>query len=204
MCRCILLLLPLAWFGLIARAESGDLTNEKGFSLTYPDAWRSATKKELDKTAEVLRKGSKSATPPAAVIYGPLRNENVTITVTPGTSVLNGENEDDFVKAYASHLAAPGKTPPAVKKGHLTIDGKTALTLALERTSSSTGAQLRQWTVYLPGKKQKYIVVCTSLKTQWAEAFPAFDSIVKSMKIDLEDRPASSAKTEEDLKTKSE
>jgi len=187
----ILLSLSLAWLGAMVQvqARAGEFTSPKGFSLNCPEKWRPATKEELDMIAEMTKKTAANAPVPAAMIFGPVSEAfapNVTIIVVPATTPLNDESEADIIKGFNDSFTAAGQTPPAVKKARITIDGKPALALAHESTQQGSRKQVRYWKIFLPGKKQTYVITCLSLKSQWAEAWPGFKETVKSMKIDLE------------------
>ena len=181
------------------RTAAGELTSSKGLSLTYPQEWKEPTKEQLEKAAEASKKvaarsGVGEIPRPGAVIFGPPSDgfaPNVNVIVVPAKLVLDARIEKALVDGIkAKYTALAGGKAPEFKIGHKTIDGKSALTMACEYKEPASGKTLRQWGVYLPGKNQMYVVTCTSLNTQWADAFPVFNSIIKSMKVDLEEKPA--------------
>jgi hypothetical protein len=175
----------------VSSVTAGDLTSPKGFSLSFPDAWQAATKEQLDKVGELTKKSAGNVPTPVALITAPPSDgfaPNINVIVTPGPIVLNEKSEDEIAKGIAAQFTAIGVKPPEMKTGHITVDGKSTLTIAYERTEPASGKQLRQWTIFIPGKKQLYVVTCTSLKTQWSNVFPSLDETVKSMKVDLEQK----------------
>jgi hypothetical protein len=184
-------LLPLlvlaAWLGGLLPAQAEEFKSPKGFSLTVPEGWQAASAEQLKKIAEGTKKATGIAPDYAAMIIGPRSDDfsaNINVIVIPAKIVLDEKSEKEVATAMQRQFANGGKGPE-VKPGHITIDGKKAFTMALERTEPTSGKVIRQWIVMLPGKQQAYTINCTALKSQWNDVWEGIHDLVLSFKADL-------------------
>jgi hypothetical protein len=179
--------------GVQFQGRASEIASPKGFSISVPDNWKEASKERLA-TAAAAGKKAGGKTEIAALIMGPEKDgfsPNIDIHVIPGALVLNETTEGEIVKALTDKFAAMGAKPLDVKSGHIKVGDISALTVAVERNGVQVqGKLLRQWLVYVPGKKQAYMITCTAVKSQWADSWPIFSESIKGMKIGLDDNNA--------------
>ena len=134
--RCLLplLLLP-AWLGVNLPVQAEEFKSPKGFSLTCPDGWDVAPEEQLKKIAEETKKVIGTAPDFAVMIFGP-RSDNfsatINVIVASGNVSLNTKNEKDIATAMQAQFGNGGKELP-IKTGHITIDGKKAFGMALQK-----------------------------------------------------------------------
>lgn len=177
------LLLPLTLLAAVPESRGGDLSSPKGFKLTYPEGWQPVADEQLGKIAKDA--GAAGIPMPAcsAMILGPAGDgvpDNVSILVLPQTLAINPTIEKSLIDSVK--MGAGGKVTDA-KTQRRQVGGTTALAVAVE--AEQPGGSMRVWQIFVPGKRQLYVVTCMAPKSHWAKAWPSFKQMIDSLQIDV-------------------
>ena len=168
-------------------ARADDFVSPEGFTITYPEKWKPATKAELDKTVEITKRMMGRDPGIIGFIAGPASENfapNVNMIVLKERLVLNPATKDQLVNGIKSGFSAQGVPAPEIKSKELQLDGHKVLSVAYEKDDPVQKKRVRVWQVFFPTKNGTCVTTCTALKSQWAEAGPAFKSIINSLKFD--------------------
>jgi len=189
-----LLFVPmLAIVCTLPSARAGEFVSPEGFTLTYPDDWKVASKEQFDKVSEMIKKIGRGADLGlVATILGPTSDgfaPNINVVLSKERLVLTAAGEEKMRQEIKAGFGNVGLGSGEIKTKHFQLDGHEALSLAYERDDPGTKKTFRTWTVNFPVKKGFCILTCVSLKSQWSEAGPIFKSIINNLKLD--DAPAS-------------
>lgn len=190
--RCtILAALSLAFLSPIVEALGGEFTSPKGFTITYPEGWKPATKEEYDLVAKTM--GVK-VPDLAAFLYGPRQGDfadNINVLVLPQALTLDEKTEKGLIDSVKNGMA---KKAASFSAKQVEISGKAAVSIACEVERQPQGDLMRIWQVYIPGKKQVYVFTCATLKARWDELWPTFKEMVYGARVDVAVDPVGSAK----------
>jgi hypothetical protein len=171
----------------LSSARAGELVSPEGFTLTYPEEWKPATKEQLAKIVEATKKLTGADPGMAAFISGPPSEEfapNVNVIALKSPLPVNPTTEKQMVKQIKDRFAAQGAAGPEIKSKQINVDGHAMLSVAYEQDNPVAKKTLRTWTVIFPGKNGACILTCTALKSQWADAGPVFTAMINSLKLE--------------------
>jgi hypothetical protein len=180
--------LLLSVFLIVARADAKELTSPKNFKLTYPDEWTVPTTEESKDANENTRQLVAGAPDQAASVFAPKEEKftpNVNVNVVPLSLPLDDQTAKQLVKETENSLDRAGFKMRAVKTSRIKVDKTESLSVAMEGSAPGVNDPMREWLVVVPGRTQTYIVTCSALKAQWADTAPTFDTIIKSLRVDV-------------------
>ncbi len=168
-------------------ARAGEFVSPQGFTLTYPENWKIASKEQLVKIAETTKKITGADPGFILFLFGPPSEDfapNVNVIPSTDHFALDSATENKILKGFKDRFAALGSPATEIKTAHIRVDGQLALSLAYQQKDPAAKKQLRTWTIIFPTKNGSCIMTCGALKSQWAEAGPVFKSIINSLKIE--------------------
>jgi hypothetical protein len=174
--------LSLALLSAVAELRGGEFASPKGFTITYPEGWKVATKQENDLVAKSMG-GNVPAL--AAFLYGPRQGDfadNINVLVLPQTLTLDDKTEKELVDGVKNGM---GKKAANFTAKRIEINGNAAVSIGCEVERKPQGDFMRIWQVHIPGKKQVYVFTCATLKPHWAEVWPTFKDMVYGARIDV-------------------
>jgi len=180
-------LLVLAVVCSLSAAQAGEHVNQEGFSLTYPAAWKSASKKELDKISEETKKITGSDPGFLVFIFGAPSDgfaPNINVIAVKDRIPLNSLAEDKTVKEIKDGFAALDVPVPEIKTSHIHIGAHIVFSIIYEWDDPASKRTLQNWAVMFPSKNGGCIMTCTALKSQWGEAGTVFKSVINNLKFD--------------------
>jgi hypothetical protein len=168
-------------------ARAGEFDSPEGFKLTYPDDWKEATKEQLATIAEKTKKITGADPGITGFISGPASDQfapNINMILLKARLPLNPASESGVVDGIKKGFTALGGTAPEIKSTHMVVDDHKLFSVAYEKDDLANKRSTRIWTIIVPTKNGTCVMTCTALKSQWAEAGPAFKAAIKSLKFD--------------------
>jgi hypothetical protein len=175
--------LSLVFVCSAGQSFAGELTSPKGFTISYPEGWTSASKAEMDELAKNVR-----GICPSAEIYGPRREkyaDSASVSILPNAIPVNDASEKRFSDLMQKVLTSTGKQLSNQKSQQIDIGGRKAISLSCECRLPGLDEPLRMWQLAIPGKSQTYMLSFVALKSRWADEWPAIKEIAKNFRIDV-------------------
>ena len=181
--------------GQFDASKMAEFKSSQGFSIRYPEGWFIATKETQDQMKSELKEalgkiGNVDWNRMAVVIVGPLDDdkiESVNVVVAPMRLDLDTLDPDRFAKTCARTLGRLlGLTPTNVSGSVAEYGGNSGVSVHLDvRTPTEV---VHQWTVFVPGRTQTYIVTCTCGETERKKYEPIFRAMLDSLRVDVNNR----------------